>query len=117
MQVNHVLAVVPVSDIDTAVRWYERFFGGPPTNHPMPSLVEWRTTSTGWVQVFTDRERAGRTAVNFAVDDLGVAINELIGRGMAPGEVQTANRGVQLSALTDPDGNTITLIGGFREIY
>jgi glyoxylase I family protein len=109
MRVNHLLAVVPVSDIEAAARWYERFLGGAPTNQPMPSLVEWQTTSTGW--------RAGHTAMNFAVDDLEAAVNELIGRGLAPGEIQTANKGVQLSALTDPDGNTITLIGGFREIY
>jgi glyoxylase I family protein len=117
MDVNHLLAVVPVSDIDAAARWYERFLGGPPTNHPMPSLVEWRTTSTGWVQVFADRERAGHTALNLAVDDLEATLNELVGRGLVPGEIQTANKGVRLSALTDPDGNTITLIGGFREVY
>lgn len=84
---------------------------------PMPSLVEWQTTSTGWVQVFADAERAGHTALNLAVDDLENAVNELIGRGLAPGEIQTANTGVRLSALTDPDGKTITLIGGFREVY
>jgi len=25
--------------------------------------------------------------------------------------------GVQLSAIRDPDGNTITFIGNFREVY
>jgi hypothetical protein len=28
-----------------------------------------------------------------------------------------ANKGVQLSAVTDPDGNTITFIGNFRVNY
>jgi glyoxylase I family protein len=40
MDVNQLLAVVPVSDIEAAARWCERLLGGPPTNHPMPSLVE-----------------------------------------------------------------------------
>jgi hypothetical protein len=73
MDVNQLLAVVPVSDIEAPARWYERLLGGPPTNHPMPSLVEWRTTSTGWARVFADRARAGHTALNLAVDDLEAA--------------------------------------------
>lgn len=117
MQVEHVLAAVPVSDVDAAARWYEQLLGAPPTNRPMPNVVEWRTTSSGWVQVFTDRERAGHSFLNFAVADLEAAVDELVGRGLAPGQIQPANKGVQLSALKDPDGNTITLIGGFREVY
>ncbi|HME48763.1 hypothetical protein [Mycobacterium sp.] len=54
----------------------------------MPSLFEWQTTSTGWVQVFADGQRAGHTAMNLAVDDLEAAVNELIGRGLAPGETR-----------------------------
>ncbi len=117
MRVNHLLAVIPVSDIGAAAGWYELFLGEPPTNRPMPSLVEWRVTDAGWVQVFADPERAGRTTVNLAVDDLDAAVNELSNRGFAPGEIQSANKGVRLCALKDPDDNTITLIGGFREIY
>jgi glyoxylase I family protein len=117
MHVNHLLGVVLVSDIEDAKRWYERLLGSSPTNHPMPSLYEWRITDTGWVQVFADPERAGRSALNLAVDDLEATISELSGRGLAPGEIQGANKGLGLSALTDPDGNTVTCIGGFREGY
>ena len=117
MQVQHVLAVVPVTDIEAATHWYSGFFGAPPSNNPMPTLVEWRSTSTGWIQVFADADKAGRTAVNLAVEDLDAAVGELAERGYAPGEIQDVNKGVRLSALTDPDGNTITLIGGFREVY
>jgi glyoxylase I family protein len=117
LHINHVLAAIPVTDIDVATRWYERLFGGPPTNNPMPSLVEWQVTSTGWVQVFVDTQRAGGSAVNLAVDGLEGAVDEMAGRGLYPGEIQDVNKGVQLSALSDPDGNTITLIGHFRESY
>jgi glyoxylase I family protein len=117
MHVSHLLGVVLVSDIEDAKRWYERLLASPPTNHPMPSLVEWRITGTGWVQVFADPERAGRSALNLAVDDLEATISELNERGLAPGKIQAANKGVRLSALTDADGNTVTLIGGFREVY
>jgi glyoxylase I family protein len=91
--------------------------GRPEDNHPMETLVEWRVTDTGWIQVFHDPERAGSTLLNFAVDDLDKHVAELRGRGLAPGNVDTANKGVRLSTLIDPDGNRLTFIGGFRTIY
>ena len=36
---------------------------------------------------------------------------------MAPGAVETVSKGIQLSAINDPDGNRITLIGNFRIKY
>ena len=81
MSINHVLAVVPVSDMDVARRWYGRLFGRPADNQPMVTLDEWRITDSGWVQVFLDPERAGSTLLNFAIDDSHVA--ELRTRGLS----------------------------------
>ncbi len=117
MTIEHVLAVIPVSDINTARTWYGRLLGREPDNHPMETLIEWRATDNGWVQVTQDAERAGTALLNFAVDDLPAHRADLVSRGLAPGEIQDVNKGVQLSAITDPDGNTITFIGGFRLVY
>jgi glyoxylase I family protein len=118
MPIDHVLAVVPVSDFDAAHAWYERLFGRPADNLPMEGrLVEWRVTETGWVQVTFDADRAGSALVNFAVDDIDGHIADVSTRGLVPGPIKTANKGVQLSAIRDPDGNTITLIGNFRVTY
>lgn len=117
MSIEHVLAVVPVTDVERSRRWYETLFGRVPDNHPMPNLVEWQVAPGGWVQVFTDERHAGSTAVNFAVNDLDAHIDELNKRDLEPGEVVEANKGVRLSALTDPDGNKVWLIGGFRVQY
>jgi glyoxylase I family protein len=117
LSIEHVLAVVPVTDLASSRRWYEALFGRPPDNNPMPNLVEWQVVSGGWVQVFTDAERAGSALLNFAVDNLENHIDELNRRGIAPGEILEANKGVRLSAIVDPDGNTIRLVGGFRIQY
>jgi glyoxylase I family protein len=118
MPIQHVLAVVPVADFDAAHEWYKRFFGRPADNLPMEGrLVEWRVTGSGWVQVTSDATRAGSALLNFAVDDLDRHIADLAGRGLVPGPIETVNKGVQLSAITDPDGNTITFIGNFRIKY
>ncbi len=117
MAIEHVLAAVPVTDLDRSRQWYESLFGRAPDNNPMPTLVEWQVVSGGWVQVFADDRCAGFSFVNFAVDDLDAHIDELRQRGLRPGEITDADKGVRLSALFDPDGNTVTLIGGFRVQY
>jgi glyoxylase I family protein len=117
MSINHVLAVVPVSDMGKARPWYERLFGRPPDNQPMITLDEWRVTDSGWVQVFLDPERAGSTLLNFAVDDLEPHVAELMARGLSFDGTEAVNKGVQLSAIADPDGNRITFIGNFRTTY
>ena len=117
MTIEHVLAVVPVSAIQASQRWYEDLMGRPVDNHPMDSLVEWRVTETGWVQVFHDPERAGSALLNFAVDDLEVRAAELAARGLVLDSIQTANNGVRTAGINDPDGNRITFIGGFRVVY
>lgn len=116
MSIDHVLAVVPVNDVDTSAQWY-----APPVrqvrgHHPMPTLVEWQVRPGAWVQVFHPG-KAGDGLLNLAVGDLDAHIEELRDRGLTPGEVVEANKGVRLSTLSDPDGNQITLIGGFRVTY
>ena len=117
MPIAHVLAVVPVSDIDAARSWYANLFGRGEDNNPMASLVEWQVLPGAWVQVFHDDERAGSTQLNFAVDDLDGHVAELRERGLQPGEVVDADKGVRLSRMPDPDGNIISFIGGFRVEY
>ena len=83
----------------------------------MDTLVEWKITDRAWIQIFHDPERAGCTLLNFAVDDLDAHVAELTRRGLASGAIESANKGVRLSTVIDPDGNRITFIGGFRNIY
>ena len=115
--VDHVLAVVAVSDIDKARTWYTSLFGREPDNHPMVTLVEWQVTDGGWVQVTEDSARAGAGLLNLAVSDLDEGVRELREIGLGPGEILEANKGVRLCPLTDPDGNTLHLVGDFRVIY
>jgi glyoxylase I family protein len=117
MSFHHVLSVVPVSELDVSKAWYQRLFGRAPDNEPMPVLAEWQVVPGGWVQVFVDEERAGSGLVNFAVDDLAAHVAEAAERGLAPGEIEGVNKGVELVTLADPDGNLIRLIGNFRVVY
>jgi len=117
MTIQHTLAVLPVTDVETSRRWYTTLFDRAEDNNPMESLIEWQVLPGAWLQVFEDATRAGSGLFNVAVDDLDGYLAELRRRGLAPGEITVAGKGVRLSALTDPDGNTITVIGGFRVRY
>jgi glyoxylase I family protein len=87
------------------------------SNLPMGGLVEWQLTDSGWVQLTRDSDRAGSALLNLAVDDLERHVADISGRGLAPGAIETVSKGVQLSGIRDPEGNTITFIGGFRVRY
>ena len=117
MSIDHLLAVVPVADLARAVDFYARLFDGEPDNTPMPSLSEWRVTDSGWVQVSVDAERAGTGLLNLAVADLDTTVDRLDAAGIAHESVVEADKGVRLCAVSDPDGNRLTFIGGFREVY
>lgn len=117
MPIDHVLAVIPVADLAVSADWYEQLFDAVPTNRPMPNLAEWRLTDTGWVQLFVDGERAGRSFFNLAVSDLDEYVEGLRQRGLDPGEIQDATKGVRIFTVEDPDGNTLNFIGGFRIAY
>jgi glyoxylase I family protein len=83
----------------------------------MPTLSEWRLTDGGWLQVFVDVERAGRSFLNLAVDNLEGQVDDLQDRGFTPGPILEAAKGVRISSITDLDGNTVNLIGRFRVEY
>lgn len=115
--VEHVLAVVAVSDIEAGRSWYSKLFGRDPDNNPMPNLVEWQVTDGGWVQVTEDRRRAGNGLLNLAVSDIDEGVREVRACGLDTGEIVEANKGVRLCAIADPDANMIHLVGNFRVKY
>jgi predicted enzyme related to lactoylglutathione lyase len=106
-----VLAVIPVHELEPAAQWYESFFGRPADQRPMDTLAEWHLSDLGVVQVFQDPDRAGRTTVNFTVDDLDTALSTLAGSGITATDPQFVSSGRQrLATTTDADGNTLGLI-------
>ncbi len=107
MALATVLAVVCVSDLEASRPWYEQLFGRPPDVTPMESLAEWKLTGDGWLQVFQDAERAGRSFLTLAVDDLDAQVAELAGRDLILEELP-ADAPMRLAQIKDPDGNQIT---------
>lgn len=77
----------------------------------MDGLAEWHFAETGSIQVIRDADRAGSALLTLSVDDLKreVAVHEE--QGLTPEAIDdTTSDKVLFAAITDPEGNTITLV-------
>jgi catechol 2,3-dioxygenase-like lactoylglutathione lyase family enzyme len=111
LAVNNVLAGIAVADLDSALAWYERLLGRPADEFPMDGLAEWHYAETGWIQLIRDADRAGNALLTLVVDDLEGYVAVLEERGLAPGAIDDTTSDIVLfAAITDPEGNTITLV-------
>jgi hypothetical protein len=111
MSVNRVLAGVAVADVDAAVPWYERLFGGPADARPMEGLAEWHVPSGGVVQLVASAERAGRSLLTLEVDDLAHELAAMRDRGLDAGPLDdTTSDKVLIATTTDPEGTEVTLV-------
>lgn len=108
MNILHVLACLPVTDLDAAEEWYTRLIGRPPDLRPAEHEVLWNLSETGQIYVARYPDRAGHGHTTWVIDDLEETIAELAGRGVACGEVVDVGPAVKVTVF-DPDGNTIQL--------
>ena len=80
MAIEHVLAVVAVSDIDRSEQWYTALFGRPADNNPMPSLVEWQkwlAKNAGEGSTGASRAEAASTIAKYLADPKSVKLRSL----------------------------------------
>ena len=106
MTIKNALAGVAVKDLDTAIAWYGKLIGRAPDKRPMSTAGEYRFEKGGWMQIFADAERAGKSSVTLTVYDLDAKLAELDAAGIAYAE-PTRTGYVDTAIITDPDGNQI----------
>ena len=106
MSINNALASVAVSDVQSAVRWYEKLLGRPADSKPMSEVAEWKFEGGGWLQVYQNTDRAGMGSVTLAVSDLDEQIDDLRKSGIEPGAPLKSPM-VIVVMIKDPDGNSI----------
>ncbi|HEY1049049.1 MAG TPA: VOC family protein [Prosthecobacter sp.] len=107
MSINNALAGIAVRNIDTACQWYEHLLGQAP-NRPMPEVAEWKFLHGGWLQVFTDETRAGKSSICLAVSDIEDEIRRVNSAGIQVDGFQDTSQ-AKVAVLQDPEGNQIIL--------
>ena len=116
--VNDICAVIAASDYARARSWYSRIIGREPDLEPVQGVAEWQITSTAWLQLIEDPDRAGKSAVRIGVTDLAAAIKTLNDAGVAAGQpVLIADMLLLVVAdmvtvvdIRDPDGNEVSFV-------
>ena len=104
--ITNALAGIAVADLGAAIRWYERLLDRPPDARPMDEVAEWRFERGGWLQVFEDADRAGRSSVTLVESDIDERVSDLAARSIEI-ESTTDTKSVRTAIILDPDGNQL----------
>jgi predicted enzyme related to lactoylglutathione lyase len=110
MDVDVLLAAMPVANFEMARTWYERLFGRPADVVAHDEEVMWRVAQGGWLYVLCDPAGAGHATVTMAVPDIDAGIAALEGRGVAVGPVERVGDAGRRAVARDPDGNCVAII-------
>ena len=103
---THLFAGVPVSDLDTGIDWYTRFFGRPPDMR-IGDEVLWDIDEHATLFIEPNAAQAGTGRITLAVDGLDLLLEGLRARRIDHESAETYSNGVRHVKIPDPDGNAI----------
>lgn len=106
MAVTNALAGIAVKELAGAIAWYSLLLDQRPDTQPMEGLAEWAFRDGGWMQVFEDGARAGRSSITLVEDNLDWRLADLEAKGIAIESTSTSET-VKVAILRDPDGNLV----------
>lgn len=107
MSFTQVFAGVHVRDLASAIDFYERLLGSPPSMLPNDDEAAWQLTGSGWLYVLRDAEKAGTSVVTLLLDDLDQRLAALAEHGIQTGPETVKGGSVRSLWIADPDGNRI----------
>jgi hypothetical protein len=108
--INSVIAVVPVEDQDTAVRWYKKLLGRDADIIPAEGVAEWQLAENAWIQVTSDPERAGSTTVVIGVNNIEMQHSACVDANIPIGEIIEYPEVIKMTEVVDLDGNKIAFV-------
>jgi catechol 2,3-dioxygenase-like lactoylglutathione lyase family enzyme len=104
--ITALIAGVPVSDLDSAIDWYTRFFGQSPTLR-VGDEVLWDVDEHATLFIEPNAAQAGAGRITFAVTGLDALLERLAAAGIEHESIETYSNGVRHVKIPDPDGNAI----------
>ncbi len=110
LNLESVIAVVPVTNQVTAVTWYKKLLGRDADVVPIDGVAEWQLADKAWLQVTTDPDSAGNTTVIISVSDIDVQRTACAEANVSLGEIVEYPGIVKMVDAIDPDGNKITFV-------
>lgn len=111
MNFQNALAGIAVHNIEAAIVWYERLIGRPPDVRPLSHVAAWQFPQGGWIEVFKDEIRAGKSTVIFAVVSLESQLEALAEKGISVSQLTPSETVGEVAIIEDLDGNQIVFAG------
>ncbi len=108
--ITHLIAGVPVSDLEVGIDWYTRFFGREPDLRAGDEIL-WDVLDHATLFIEPNPAHAGSGHVTFAVTGLDDLLADLADRKIDHEPVETYPDGMRHVTIPDPDGNTIAFAG------
>lgn len=102
-----LFAGIAVGDLATAVEWYQRLFGSPPSFYPNDVEAVWQLAEHRHVFIEQRPEHAGHARHLIFVEDLDATVAQIAARGLSPDQQETLANGVRKAAYRDPYGNEV----------
>jgi catechol 2,3-dioxygenase-like lactoylglutathione lyase family enzyme len=106
-----LFAGIAVSDLERAIDWYSRFFGGTESFEPNDTERVWTVAEHRYLYVELKPEHSGHAMVTLFVEDFGRFVGAVAQRGINPEISETYENGVRKVIYRDPDGNEVA-VGG-----
>ncbi|WP_205304781.1 VOC family protein [Nocardioides sp. 616] len=107
--ITHLIAGVPVSDLDEATEWYTRLFGRPP-DLVMGTEILWDIEEHATLFIEPDVARAGSGRITMVVSGLDALLERLAAEGIEHEAIETYPNGVRHAGVPDPDGNALAFV-------
>lgn len=104
--ITHLIAGVPVSDLDASLDWYTRFFGRSPDMRAGNELL-WDVDEHATLFIEPNAAQAGAGRITFAVAGLDALLEHLTAQRIEYEAIETYSNGVRHVKIPDPDGNAI----------
>jgi catechol 2,3-dioxygenase-like lactoylglutathione lyase family enzyme len=104
--ITHLIAGVPVTDLDASLDWYTRLFGRAPDLR-VGSEVIWDVDEHASLFIEPNPEHAGTGRMTMVASGLDALLARLVEAGIEHEPVETYANGVRHVKVPDPDGNAI----------
>jgi catechol 2,3-dioxygenase-like lactoylglutathione lyase family enzyme len=104
--ITHLIAGVPVADLEAGIDWYTRLFGRDPDMRAGDEVL-WDVDEHATLFIVPNPAQAGAGRITFAVSGLDALLEGLTDRGIEHEPVETYSNGVRHAKIPDPDGNAI----------
>ncbi|MEV8314841.1 VOC family protein [Streptomyces sp. NPDC059900] len=102
-----LFAGIPVRDYNTAVAWYGRLLGTPPSFLPNDTEAVWELEEHRYLFIEVRPDHAGHGFHTLFVSDFDSRLAQIAERGLKPETRETYANGVRKATFRDPDGNEL----------